>query len=166
MQQSDFLLTFRRSLNLNFAMMAYRFLSTSGYLDRIYTEPRSVSSLSTPLLLPGRTAESARVLAHLLKKNLESHHIFLNDLGFHKWAALMLLHYLSDNISSHLSHHLYALYALGASPDALRAAYTSQAKAQRPAFESPKAITKENWKEHLGNDKYVQWSLGINVDSC
>lgn len=58
---------------------------------------------------------------------------------------------------SHLAHHLYAAYGLGASPSVIRDAYQLQAKTQRKAFASPVDITEANWKEHLGDDKYVDF---------
>lgn len=56
-------------------------------------------------------------------------------------------------VTSHTSHHLYAIYQLGATPELLEAAYNVDAKMQRKAFDSPGEITAENWKEHLGDER-------------
>lgn len=62
---------------------------------------------------------------------------------------------LTQLISSHATHHLYAIYTLGAPGDVLRAALESHAVYQRPAFASPEEITDSNWKEHFGDEQYV-----------
>jgi len=59
-------------------------------------------------------------------------------------------------ISSHACHHLFALYALGALPSLLDAAYHTHTSYQRPAMDSPEDITLNNWKDHLGDEKYYR----------
>ena len=56
---------------------------------------------------------------------------------------------------SHSTHHLYAIYALGATPELLDAAYKTHVDYQRPAFDSPEEITENNWKNFFGDEKYV-----------
>jgi len=53
------------------------------------------------------------------------------------------------------------LWYLGADSDALKAAYADQCAYQRPSFASPGAITKENWTEHLGDEKYYNAYLAF-----
>lgn len=55
--------------------------------------------------------------------------------------------------ASHATHHLYAIYTLGAPPEVLDAAYETHVEYLRQAFDSPDEITELNWKEHFGNEK-------------
>lgn len=64
--------------------------------------------------------------------------------------------------SSHVSHHLLAIYAMGASGELLKAAYETHTVYQKPAFPPPEQNTKSsviiddaNWKEYLGDDRCV-----------
>lgn len=59
------------------------------------------------------------------------------------------------SLSSHLSHHLFAAWAFGASPELLQEIYDLHAKEQRPALTPPSEITESNWKEHLGDEQLV-----------
>lgn len=60
--------------------------------------------------------------------------------------------------NSHASHHLLAIYAMGASSETLRAAYHTHVVYQRAAFASPEVIDKSNWKDHLGDEKLVPFT--------
>ena len=51
---------------------------------------------------------------------------------------------------SHASHHLIAIYALGASGPLIDAAYQTHVKYMRPAFDSPEPVSVTNFWEHLG----------------
>lgn len=62
---------------------------------------------------------------------------------------------LTQAADSHATHHLYAIYTLGATPEVLQAAYETHKEYQRPAFDAPGEITEKNWKDHLGDEKYV-----------
>ncbi|CAL1702716.1 unnamed protein product [Somion occarium] len=93
-----------------------------------------------PTRIPGLTYDSAQALLECLKDNHRKRHIFFNDRHFH----------------NHASHHLLAIYALGADRKLLQTAYQTHVIYQRPSFPSPGEITVENWKDHLGNDKYYQ----------
>jgi hypothetical protein len=57
---------------------------------------------------------------------------------------------------SHITHHLLAIYALGASPDLLASAYKNEEGLQRAAFPSPGEITHENYADHIGEEKWYQ----------
>ncbi|KAI0065175.1 hypothetical protein BV25DRAFT_1822291 [Artomyces pyxidatus] len=87
--------------------------------------------------MPGPTHASAKALVALLKHNYEHHHAFFNSRGFH----------------NHATHHLFAVYALGASPQLLQEVYDTHSY-QQPIVESPEPITEENFSEHLGDSKY------------
>ena len=54
------------------------------------------------------------------------------------------------NAYSHASHHLVAIYAMGAAGPLIEAAYQTHVVYMKPAFESPEKITEENFWKHLG----------------
>lgn len=56
--------------------------------------------------------------------------------------------------ASHTSHHLVAIYAMGASASVIEAAYEKRSIEQRPAFESPEPITESNFWDHLADKRY------------
>ncbi|KLO05053.1 hypothetical protein SCHPADRAFT_839823 [Schizopora paradoxa] len=93
----------------------------------------------TPTRVFGISSQSTDVLLKLLKENHEKFHIFFNARGMH----------------NHLSHHLLAIYALGATGKVIEAANGYTGGQQLPAFESPISITEENFFDHLGKgDNY------------
>lgn len=111
----------------------------------------------TPAPLPGLTFDSAQAVLEDLKDNHRKRHIFFNDKHFHKSVHDYFKGFPgtdSDVIArSHASHHLLAIYALGADRKLLHIAYQTHVIYQRPSFPSPGDITEENWKLHLGDDK-------------
>lgn len=64
--------------------------------------------------------------------------------------------------SSHTAHAALTLWSLGADAAILKASYADHASYQRPAFESPIPITSTNWKDHLGDEKYITSSV-LNI---
>jgi hypothetical protein len=56
----------------------------SDLLEKLYPVPLSTGIAS----LPGPTSASARALLSVLKHNRQTHHIFFNDKGFHKYVHL------------------------------------------------------------------------------
>jgi len=72
-------------------------------------------------------------------KDAESHHCFFRATGFH----------------NHLSHHLLAVYDLGASAGLLQKIYADEATSQRPIILEPKdesiVVSKDNWIQYLEN---------------
>ncbi|KAH9051498.1 hypothetical protein EDB87DRAFT_821189 [Lactarius vividus] len=105
----------------------------SDLLEKLYPVPLSTGIAS----LPGPTSASARALLSVLKHNRQNHHIFFNDRGFH----------------NHVTHHVLAIYGLGASPEIIEDAYGTH-DYLKPAFESPEPITENNFAEHLGDARY------------
>ncbi|KAI0312661.1 hypothetical protein OF83DRAFT_1086870 [Amylostereum chailletii] len=103
------------------------------YLDKLFGSPLTSSVLS----LPGATDESSTVLIELLKHNFLHHHAFFNDKGFH----------------NHVMDHLFAAFAMGASPELLKKIYSSH-DYQRPVYASPEPITDANFLEHVGDEDY------------
>ena len=55
--------------------------------------------------------------------------------------------------TSHTAHQLLAIYQLGANGHLIEAAYRKEVSYQRKQFESPGAITEENFHEHLGDEE-------------
>ena len=53
---------------------------------------------------------------------------------------------------SHVTHHVLAIYGLGASPQIIEDAYETH-DYLKPAFESPDPITEKNFAEHLGDER-------------
>lgn len=92
--------------------------------------------------LPGATSESTKVLRKLLLENHEKWHIMFNDEGFH----------------NHISHHLLALWSLGASAESLQKAYDAEIDEQRPIkiSEDVVPITEDNFCDHLGEQRFYQ----------
>ncbi|KAH8115154.1 hypothetical protein DFH11DRAFT_1688725 [Phellopilus nigrolimitatus] len=106
-------------------------------LDALFTLPKTSGMTA---FSPGISQDSAETLVRLLKDNHERFHIFFNERKFH----------------NHASHHLYAIFALGAPSEVLEAAYKTHVDYQKPAFDSPEDITGSNWKEHLGDERYYR----------
>jgi hypothetical protein len=55
----------------------------SEVLKRLYPVPLSTGVLR----LPGPTAASAQALLNVLVHNRENHHLYVNDIGFHKYVG-------------------------------------------------------------------------------
>ncbi|OBZ72838.1 Oxidoreductase AflY [Grifola frondosa] len=111
---------------------------TAAQLNALFPLPSPPPSTQAPGRLPGITHESSLELVKNLKENNRKWHIFFNDRGFH----------------NHTSHHLLAMYQLGASGPLLDAAYKIHASYMRPAFASPEPVTTENFHLHLGDEKF------------
>lgn len=56
---------------------------------------------------------------------------------------------------SHATHHMLALWSLGADENVIKAAYKSNCSYQKPAFKSPGPIDESNFVEHLGDHACV-----------
>ncbi|EGG10926.1 uncharacterized protein MELLADRAFT_92312 [Melampsora larici-populina 98AG31] len=96
--------------------------------------------ISLASLMPGVSAASAEATRAALTENTEKYHCFFNDMHFH----------------NHIAHHLLAMYALGAPPALIKAAFETEALEQRPALSPPSGemFNEKNWTIHLGDDKY------------
>ncbi|THH26455.1 hypothetical protein EUX98_g7731 [Antrodiella citrinella] len=121
-----------------------------GKLDALFTVPTLAprGSALTPSRLAGPDTETADALIESQQHNHKNLHIFFNDAHFHNHAA----------------HHVLAIYALGASPELIRAAYSIHKGYQRPAVPPAGVVTKSNWKEHLGDEQYYQSYLMFFTD--
>ena len=60
---------------------------------------------------------------------------------------------------SHVTHHVLAIYGLGASPEIIEDAYGTH-DYLKPVVESPDPITESNFAEHLGDARRVAFVQG------
>ncbi|KAI9474864.1 hypothetical protein BDB00DRAFT_776255 [Zychaea mexicana] len=105
-------------------------MSSSLFIPRTPVNPRKYA-----FLLPGITPRTLSQSEHLLEKNHTEHHIFFNESGFH----------------NHLVHHYLAAYSLGADNKRLKEIYDDHASYQRKLPPSVGELTRENYKNELGN---------------
>ncbi|RPD56818.1 hypothetical protein L226DRAFT_492010 [Lentinus tigrinus ALCF2SS1-7] len=107
-------------------------------LDTFFPLPSEAPSSRSPTRLPGITRASSEALVKTLKDDHVKWHAFFNDRGFH----------------NHASHHLVAIYAMGAGGPLIEEAYQTHVVYMKPAFESPEPITAENFRKHLGKREF------------
>ncbi|KAF3396303.1 Oxidoreductase AflY [Penicillium rolfsii] len=91
----------------------------------------------------GVREDTARAASKALQLDMEKHHVFFNDQGFH----------------NHIPHSLLSIYALGGSPEDIRAAYERNQSYQRKAVPvNVEVVDKLNetghFKEYLGKEKH------------
>jgi hypothetical protein len=108
----------------------------SDLLETLYPVPLSTGI--TPF--PGHTSESARALLGILKHNYQTHHNFFNELGYHKYVHLSHPRHRGLKSCSHATHHVLALYTLGASPEIIKDAYKTAHDYLLPAIKIPGPI--------------------------
>ncbi|KAJ6110411.1 hypothetical protein N7486_002646 [Penicillium sp. IBT 16267x] len=90
----------------------------------------------------GVREDAARAASKFLQEDMESHHVFFNDEGFH----------------DHIVHGILTLYALGASPEEISAYYERNKSYQRPAQPINKdtiqaMYDRTNFQGYLGKEK-------------
>lgn len=140
-------------------------------LDVLFPAPSLPPSPLCPQRLPGTSTESLAALQHVLRDNHSRFHIFYNHLKFQKcvptsvvmmpslmmlvamMACLMPIS-LSTLAISHITYRAMVLYALGGSRSAIMAGYDQDCTDQRLAFASPSPVTVDNFRDHLGDEKY------------
>ncbi|KAI1103062.1 hypothetical protein F4804DRAFT_333649 [Jackrogersella minutella] len=86
---------------------------------------------------------AAKKATELLQADLDKHHVYFNDSGFH----------------DHITHHLLSLYGTGARPEHLKKAYDVNATYQRPTMKIHERVIKElqDWetaKKYVGKEQY------------
>ncbi|RHZ54690.1 questin oxidase family protein [Aspergillus thermomutatus] len=86
--------------------------------------------------------DSARAASEVLQEDLEKHHAFFNERGFH----------------NHIVHHILTIYALGATPDEIRAAYDRDKTYQRPVMPTTLSVVeslhdKTRFQQYLGKEE-------------
>ncbi|KAG2346149.1 hypothetical protein BDR05DRAFT_878666 [Suillus weaverae] len=112
--------------------------SKHDVLPPLFQTPQPPLASICPQRWPGINAESTKMLLKVLEDNHSRWHIFFNYKGFHNHAA----------------HHLLAIWAMGASAKIIFSAYETHCVYQRPAFDSPSRITRHNFNEHLGDERF------------
>ncbi|RJE19326.1 hypA-like protein [Aspergillus sclerotialis] len=70
--------------------------------------------------------DAAKTASELLQDDMERHHVFFNDMHFH----------------NHIVHHMLSIYALGASPEEIKAAYRRNSSYQRPVLPTKNDVVK------------------------
>ncbi|KAF9887293.1 hypothetical protein FE257_010288 [Aspergillus nanangensis] len=101
---------------------------------KIYLSPSDTGIFSARV-----KEHAAETVNEVLQDNLEKHHVFFNNKGFH----------------NHIVHHVLTIYALGASPELIRDSYVENKQYQNPALQVNEAIVrslyeKQGFKENLG----------------
>ncbi|KAI0085244.1 hypothetical protein BDY19DRAFT_1050723 [Irpex rosettiformis] len=124
--------------------------NTSQQLTALFPHlrsPATPNAAATRIPVPHRQAgwtyESTKAVVELLKDNHEKWHIFFNEKGFH----------------NHASHHLLAIYTMGANKELLEAAYATHVAYLKPAIFPPGVdtiINDSNWKDYVDDEHYYQ----------
>ncbi|KAL4933814.1 questin oxidase family protein [Aspergillus undulatus] len=90
----------------------------------------------------GVTEDSAKAANEVLQEDLEKHHVYFNNMGFH----------------NHIAHHILTIYALGASPSEIKAAYDRNKTYQRRRMPVHESVVQdlhdnEKFRSSLGKEK-------------
>ncbi|KAI9368464.1 hypothetical protein BJX61DRAFT_523826 [Aspergillus egyptiacus] len=113
-------------------------LSEMATARKVQLSPQS----DTGVWSTGITAESAQTASEVLQEDLTRHHVFFNNMGFH----------------NHIVHHILTIYALGASPADIKAAYDRNKSYQRRTMPMHEDVVlslydREKFNEALGKEK-------------
>lgn len=110
----------------------------------------------------GITEDSARTASEVLQEDLEQHHVYFNNMGFHSKSPLCPVTekdwVLIGMDADHIAHHILTIYALGASPAEIRAAYDRNKAYQRPPMPVKEDVVqslydKAQFKAALGKER-------------
>ncbi|KAJ5191566.1 uncharacterized protein N7498_010551 [Penicillium cinerascens] len=72
------------------------------------------------------TEDAARAASEVLQEDMENHHVFFNEEGFH----------------NHIPHQILSMYAVGAKPEDIKAAYKRNQTYQRPSYPVDRDVVK------------------------
>ncbi|KAI0377468.1 hypothetical protein F5Y04DRAFT_264337 [Hypomontagnella monticulosa] len=127
----------RTSQRLN-KPLVYRTLSNMATAHTIHITPEN-----TGLWKIQQDETAAKKVTELLQTDLEKHHVYFNEDGFH----------------NHISHHLLSLFGTGASAEQLQKGYDVNTTYQRPSTRLHEKVVDEleNWdaaKSRLGKGQY------------
>ncbi|KAK1225081.1 hypothetical protein PQX77_011950 [Marasmius sp. AFHP31] len=122
-------------------------LSTHNTFD-LWPVPSLPPTPLAPNRLPGTSPRSTEKLRELLRINHESWHTFYDEMGRH----------------NHISHHLLALWSMGADAEILQKGYDLHSGLQKPKGDPKEAITKENFVDHLV-DRSGVWAARADPNS-
>ncbi|KAL4754496.1 hypothetical protein BDW72DRAFT_213913 [Aspergillus terricola var. indicus] len=132
-------------------LSAARFTTTVTTTATNAYNPANMATARKVLLSPqsdtgvwstGIAEPAAKTASAVLQENLEKHHVYFNDMGFH----------------NHIAHQILTLYALGASPDEIQAAYDRNKTYQRQALPTHEDVVqsfhqKDKFMDALGKEK-------------
>lgn len=93
-------------------------------------------STDTGVYSSGVTEDAARTASEVLQEDMATHHVFFNDDGFHSMFSFSTSMACSeaDAAQDHIVHQILTIYALGADPAEIKAAYKRNASYQRPVL--------------------------------
>ena len=135
-------------------------MSNKPTLDSLFPTPSLPPSSISPARWAGVTPQTVQVLKRVLKDNHEKWHIYFNDIGYHRYVKFSYPFFSrlkSDERvpASHAVHRTLALWTVGADGALMEAGYETDTSYLRKTYPSPNGITQENFKDHLGDPKYV-----------
>ncbi|KAF6754500.1 hypothetical protein DFP72DRAFT_899250 [Ephemerocybe angulata] len=106
-----------------------------------WNAPTASKVTLAPRLWPGRTPQATKALTRILEENHNTYELIFGG-RFH----------------NHLSHTTLALWALGAPESIIQASWDRFQKCLEPmnSTETSLVITKDNWKDHVGDEKHYQ----------
>lgn len=128
---------------LSYVPLVNRLVGTAGTAREIKLEPVEVHNVETA------AEKRPRTLKHLLRANHVNHSIVYHDLQF-------------DN---HMAHILCSAYLLGADAAQLHHIYDVEAKELEPWQDSPAEITKDDWRDFLGDKHYQRAYIDFFEDN-
>lgn len=110
------------------------------------------------------TVGSAITGSEVLQENHEKHHIFFNQSGFHSMfvhsePARQSIPRAESNQLDHIAHHIPTIFALGASPSAIKKHYENNKSYQRPSETLHHDLVRDLhdpaiFLKHLGQEGY------------
>ncbi|KAL0069224.1 hypothetical protein AAF712_003587 [Marasmius tenuissimus] len=115
-------------------------MSSAHNIFDLWPVPSLPPTPLAPNRLPGTSPQSTEKLRELLRINHENWHTFYDEMGRH----------------NHISHHLLALWSMGADAEILQKGYDLHVQLQKPKGDPKEAITKENFVDHLADRSYYK----------
>lgn len=136
-----------------------RTLSTMATATKIHLSPTADSGIYSSNV----REDSARTASEILQEDMAKHHVFFNDSGFHSMLSTSIRRTGRQGLclpsTDHIPHHILSIYALGATPEQIRAAYQGNIGYQRPVRPTDQEVVlsmrdKVKFKEYLGKEKH------------
>ncbi|KAJ7658272.1 hypothetical protein DFH06DRAFT_448477 [Mycena polygramma] len=139
---------------------------TKAQIMALFPHPGPALTLETPVRWPGVCTASTTAVREYLVMDYERHH------GYAPFFSSMFDDPLSckcrffncKGFHNHTPFHLLTEYTLGAGPPHLAAIWQQHVNLERKQFKSDQPITRGNFNEHLGNEKYYQAYLHFFSD--
>ncbi|KIY72268.1 hypothetical protein CYLTODRAFT_344384 [Cylindrobasidium torrendii FP15055 ss-10] len=114
-------------------------MAPSKDLSFLFPTPSAPPSSHCPARLPGADPESTAALLHTLKENHTQFNVFFQG---------------PRRLHNHISHHVLAIWALGAKGSLIEKAFEHEAPYQRKELDPPEPITDTNFADHLDDDEF------------